>query len=71
MGQYDIAEFLAKNPKKWFMASEIANELKLKSVDTCLRKLRGSKLIDYRFDPKRFKHGCFEYRHKNGKTTSR
>jgi len=40
-------------------------------VDTCLRKLRGSKLIDYRFDPKRFKHGCFEYRHKNGKTTSR
>ncbi|OGM02718.1 hypothetical protein A3K72_02190 [Candidatus Woesearchaeota archaeon RBG_13_36_6] len=50
MGQRDIIDFLKRSRSKWFNASEIASKLNLSvgSVLACLRRLRKSKLIDFR-----------------------
>lgn len=50
MGQQDIIHFLRKDRKKWFNASEISSKLNVSvgSVLACLRRLRKSKLIDFK-----------------------
>ncbi len=50
MGQRDIIDFLKRSRSKWFNASEIASKLNLSvgSVLACLRRLRKSKLIDFK-----------------------
>ena len=50
MGQPDIINFLKKSKNKWFNASQISSKLNLSigSVLACLRRLRKSKLIDFK-----------------------
>lgn len=50
MGQQDIINFLRKSKVKWFNASQIAVKLNVSvgSVLACLRRLRKSKLIDFK-----------------------
>jgi len=49
IGQYEILEYLKKNPKKWFITKEIARVLKMSigSVTACLKRLRKSNFVEF------------------------
>ena len=51
MGQQEVYTFLRKNRNKWFTSKEIANKLKssLGSVTTCLKKLRDSSSVSFKY----------------------
>ena len=54
MGQQEVYTFLRKNRTKWFTSKEIANKLNasLGSVTTCLKKLRDSSAVSFKFPNK-------------------
>ncbi len=49
IGQYEILEYLKKNPRKWFITKEIARVLKMSvgSVTACLKRLRKSNFVEF------------------------
>ena len=54
MGQQEVYTFLKKNRNKWFTSKEIAHKLKasLGSITTCLKKLRDSSAVSFKFPNK-------------------
>ena len=54
MGQQEVFTFLKKNKSKWFTSKEIANKLSssLGSVTTCLKKLRDSSAVSFKYPNK-------------------
>ena len=54
MGQQEVYDFLKKHKGKWYTSSEIANKMEasLGSVTTCLKKLRDSSAINYKYPNK-------------------
>lgn len=54
MGQQEVYTFLKKNNDKWFTSKEIANKLSasLGSVTTCLKKLRDSSAVSFKYPNK-------------------
>ena len=54
MGQQEVYTFLKKNSSKWFTSKEIANKLNasLGSVTTCLKKLRDSSAVSFKYPNK-------------------
>ncbi len=54
MGQQEVYNFLKKHKGKLFTSKEIADGLKASqgSVTTCLKKLRDSSAIDYKYPNK-------------------
>ena len=55
MGQQEVYTFLKKNNRKWFTSKDIANKLNssLGSVTTCLKKLRDSSSVSFKYPNKR------------------
>lgn len=62
IGQYEILEFLKRNPRKWFITKEIAKVLKMSvgSVTACLKRLRKSNFVE--FEPVRGNLMRYRYR---------
>jgi len=54
MGQQEVYTFLKRNNRKWFTSKEIANKLtaSLGSVTTCLKKLRDSSSVSFKYPNK-------------------
>ena len=54
MGQQEVYTFLRKNRTKWFTSKDIANKLhaSLGSVTTCLKKLRDSSAVSFKYPNK-------------------
>ena len=54
MGQQEVYTFLKKNKSKWFTSKDIANRLNssLGSVTTCLKKLRDSSSVSFKYPNK-------------------
>ena len=54
MGQQEVYDFLKKHKIKWRTSKEIADKLRAShgSVTTCLKKLRDSSAIDYKYPNK-------------------
>ncbi len=54
MGQQEVYTFLKKNDGRWFTSKEIANKLNasLGSVTTCLKKLRDSSAVSFKYPNK-------------------
>ena len=54
MGQQEVYTFLKKNSSKWFTSKEIASRLSasLGSVTTCLKKLRDSSSVSFKYPTK-------------------
>lgn len=54
MGQQEVYTFLRKNKSKWFTSKEIAHRLSasLGSVTTCLKKLRDSTSVSFKYPEK-------------------
>jgi len=54
MGQQEVYTLLKKNRSKWFTSREIANRLSasLGSVTTCLKKLRDSSSVSFKYPNK-------------------
>ena len=54
MGQQEVYTFLGKHKAKWFTSKEIANRLtsSLGSVTTCLKKLRDSSSVSFKYPNK-------------------
>jgi predicted transcriptional regulator len=54
MGQQEVYTFLKKNKSRWFTSREIAKKLKasLGSVTTCLKKLRDSSSVNFKYPNK-------------------
>ena len=54
MGQQEVYTLLKKHKDKWFTSKEIANKLKasLGSVTTCLKKLRDSSAVSFKYPNK-------------------
>jgi len=54
MGQQEVYTFLKRNNSKWFTSKEIANKLSasLGSVTTCLKKLRDSSSVSFKYPNK-------------------
>ena len=55
MGQQEVYTFLKKNRNRWFMSKDIANNLaaSLGSVTTCLKKLRDSSSVSFKYPNKK------------------
>ena len=54
MGQQEVYTFLKRNNRKWFTSKQIANKLSasLGSVTTCLKKLRDSSSVSFKYPDK-------------------
>ena len=54
MGQQEVYDLLKKNRSEWFTSKEIANLLmaSLGSVTSCLKKLRESYVINFKYGSK-------------------
>ncbi|MBI3027349.1 hypothetical protein HYY70_04495 [Candidatus Woesearchaeota archaeon] len=54
MGQQEVYTFLRRHKNKWFTSKEIANRLhaSLGSVTTCLKKLRDSSAVSFKYPNK-------------------
>ena len=54
MGQQEVYSLLKKHKIKWFTSKEIANKLdaSLGSVTTCLKKLRDSSSVSFKYQNK-------------------
>lgn len=54
MGQQEVYTLLKKHRTKWFTSKEIANKLNasLGSVTTCLKKLRDSSAVSFKYPNK-------------------
>ena len=54
MGQQEVYSLLKKHKSKWFTSKEIANRLSasLGSVTTCLKKLRDSSAVSFKYPNK-------------------
>jgi len=54
MGQQEVYTFLKRNSSRWFTSKEIANKLSasLGSVTTCLKKLRDSSSVSFKYPNK-------------------
>ena len=54
MGQQEVYTFLKRNRSRWFTSKEIASKLKasLGSVTTCLKKLRDSSAVSFKYPSK-------------------
>ena len=54
MGQQEVYTFLKKNSNKWYTSKDIANKLSssLGSVTTCLKKLRDSSSVSFKYPNK-------------------
>ncbi len=54
MGQQEVYTFLKKHRSKWFTSKEIADKLEasLGSVTTCLKKLRDSSSVSFKYSSK-------------------
>lgn len=50
MGQWDVHEFLGKNPEKWFTTRQLSEQLGVSvgSVMGSVRKLRETGLVEFR-----------------------
>lgn len=55
MGQQEVYTFLRKHKSQWFTSKEIANKLNasLGSVTTCLKKLRDSSSVSFKYPNKK------------------
>lgn len=55
MGQQEVYTFLKRHKSKWFTSKEIADNLNssLGSVTTCLKKLRDSSSVSFKYPSKR------------------
>ena len=51
MGQQEVYDFLKKHRSRWFTSKEISTLLKVSigSVTSCLKKLRESSSIDFKY----------------------
>lgn len=51
MGQQEVYDFLKNHRNKWYTSKEIADKLKASqgSVTTCLKKLRDSSAINFKY----------------------
>ena len=58
MGQQEVYTFLKKNRSKWFTSKDIAKKLaaSLGSITTCLKKLRDSSSVSFKY-PNKQKQG--------------
>jgi len=65
MGQQEVYTFLKRNKSKWFTSKDIANKLNssLGSITTCLKKLRDSSAINFKY-PHKSGHGKNSYVYK-------
>ena len=65
MGQQEVYTFLRKNRSKWFTSKDIANRLSasLGSVTTCLKKLRDSSAVSFKY-PNKQRQGKNSYVYK-------
>ena len=54
MGQQEVYTFLKKNRRRWFTSKDIANRLSssLGSVTSCLKKLRDSSSVNFKYPNK-------------------
>ena len=54
MGQQEVYTFLRKHRSKWYTSKEIAEKLSasLGSVTTCLKKLRDSSSVSFKYPNK-------------------
>ena len=54
MGQQEVYTFLKRNKSKWFTSKDIADKLaaSLGSVTTCLKKLRDSSAVSFKYPNK-------------------
>ena len=54
MGQQEVYTFLKKNSSKWYTSKDIASKLSssLGSITTCLKKLRDSSAVSYKYPNK-------------------
>ena len=54
MGQQEVYSLLKKHRAKWFTSKEIASKLNasLGSVTTCLKKLRDSSAVNFKYPNK-------------------
>ena len=54
MGQQEVYTFLRKHKTKWFTSKDIASKLhaSLGSVTTCLKKLRDSSAVSFKYPSK-------------------
>ena len=54
MGQQEVYTFLKKNKSRWFTSKDIASTLaaSLGSVTTCLKKLRDSSSVSFKYPNK-------------------
>jgi Fe2+ or Zn2+ uptake regulation protein len=70
MTQQEVAEFLKKNPRKWFTAKEITKQLQLKGIEVTvgsitsnLKHLRKGRTVNHR-DGHRGIYPVIEHQHK-------
>ena len=65
MGQQEVYTFLKRNKSRWFTSKDIANRLaaSLGSVTTCLKKLRDSSSVNFKYPNKQGQgRNCYVYK---------